>query len=94
MTSEVRATVARVLAEHPVSVGFLFGSHARGEATDRSDVDVAVAFTGATPADPAENDQLFGLSADLARALGTDDVDVIRPSHGSTRTRASGLRDR
>jgi predicted DNA binding protein len=33
-------TVAATLADHPVSVGFLFDSHARGEAHNRSDVDV------------------------------------------------------
>jgi hypothetical protein len=33
-TPTLQETVAATLADHPVSVGFLFGSHARGEALD------------------------------------------------------------
>ncbi len=70
----IRDIVAETLIDHPVSVGYLFGSLARGEAHDQSDIDVAVAF---------EDDQSSGLTArlalgaDLALALGTDDVDVV-----------------
>lgn len=87
--SAVSETVSAVLAEHPVSVGILFGSRARGDAHERSDVDVAVAFDGLEPGEPGYNDALFGLGADLATALGTDDVDVVdlrRASPGLVRT--------
>lgn len=73
----IRETVAATLTDHPVSVGFLFGSRARGEAHDRSDVDVAVAFEDTTPGESGHVDARLALGADLALALGTDDIDVI-----------------
>jgi predicted nucleotidyltransferase len=36
--------IRSVLVDHPVTLGFLFGSRARGDAEAGSDVDVAVAF--------------------------------------------------
>lgn len=73
----IRDTVAETLAAHPVEVGFLFGSQARGEAHDRSDVDVAVTFEETAPGEPSHIDTRLALGADLALALGTDDIDVI-----------------
>lgn len=70
-------TVRDVLSEYPVTVGFLFGSRGRDEAHAESDVDVAVAFDGLEPGSREYNNVLFGLSADLAAALGTDDIDVV-----------------
>ena len=37
--TKLRDIVVATLADHPVSVGFLFGSRARGNAHDRSDID-------------------------------------------------------
>ena len=74
---DVGETVAAVLADRPVAVGILFGSRGRGDAREHSDVDVAVAFEDLEPGEEGYNDALFGLSADLATALRTDDVDVI-----------------
>jgi predicted nucleotidyltransferase len=73
----LREQLVAVLDDHPVRVGFLFGSRARGEFHERSDVDVAVVFDGLEPGDPGYNDVLFDLGADLAVELGTDDVDVV-----------------
>ena len=70
----VAATVRRVLESQPVQLGVLFGSYARGTAGSHSDVDVAVEF------DESVDDRFrarLTLGADLARALGTDDVDVV-----------------
>ncbi|MFB6177406.1 MAG: nucleotidyltransferase domain-containing protein [Halobaculum sp.] len=75
--SSVVQTVQSVLDSHPVSVGLLFGSHAREATHDRSDVDVAVVFDGVESGDSGYNDAFLGLSADLAVALGTDDVDLV-----------------
>lgn len=75
--TSVRETVVSVLSGHPVEVGFLFGSRAREDAHEHSDVDLAVTFERLEPGDPGYNDALFGLSADLASALNTDDLDVI-----------------
>ena len=71
---ELRETVADVLANHPVTVGVLFGSHARGDAEARSDIDVAVAFE---ESDSVQSRARLRLGTDLALALGRDDVDVV-----------------
>ena len=73
----IKETVAATLADHPVSVGFIFGSQARGEAHDQSDIDVAVAFADTDPGESGHMDARLALGADLALALGTDDVDVV-----------------
>jgi predicted nucleotidyltransferase len=47
MDAEVRSAVARALARHPrVIAAWIFGSVARGEATEDSDIDVAVLLDG------------------------------------------------
>ena len=71
---ELRETVADVLANHPVTVGFLFGSHARGDAGARSDIHVAVAFE---ESDSGQFRARLRLGTDLALALGRDDIDVV-----------------
>lgn len=74
--SDPRATIERFFherAERVVAV-WLFGSHARGEATAASDVDVAVLFT--KPPGCRLEESTFLLQADLASALGTE-VDLI-----------------
>ncbi|WP_254864773.1 type VII toxin-antitoxin system MntA family adenylyltransferase antitoxin [Halovivax gelatinilyticus] len=73
----VREAVTGVLSEHPVDVGILFGSWARGDVHARSDIDVGVALDGIEPNDPAYNDVILGIGVDLSLALGTDDVDVV-----------------
>ena len=70
----VRETVTAVLADHPVVVGLLFGSQARGEATAASDIDVAVAFE---ESNSVQSRARLRLGTDLALALGRDDVDVV-----------------
>ena len=71
---DLATTVREVLEDWPVRLGVLFGSQARGIAGTHSDVDVAVEF------DESVDDRFrarLTLGADLARALGTDDVDVV-----------------
>jgi predicted nucleotidyltransferase len=70
-------TVESVLAAHPVSVGIVFGSRARGESHEYSDFDVAIAFEDCQPGESGHLDARLGLGADLALALGTDDIDVV-----------------
>jgi predicted nucleotidyltransferase len=74
---DVFETVESVLADHPVSVGIVFGSRARGESHEHSDIDIAVAFEELEPGDSGHLNLRLQLGADLALALGTDDVDVI-----------------
>ena len=73
----LRDRVAATLAEHPVRVGFLFGSQARGDFHDKSDVDVAVVFENTAPGEPNHMDKRLALGSDLALALQTDDVDLV-----------------
>jgi len=72
--SLIRDIVVETLRDHPVSIGYLFGSFARGEAHEQSDIDVAVAFEDDSSNRLATR---LALGADLALALGTDDVDVV-----------------
>lgn len=81
-------SVRDVLERHPVCLGVLFGSHARGTGGVHSDVDVAVEFDRSLSIDDRRRARLE-LIVDLTRALGTDDVDVadldgIRPEVGAS----------
>ncbi len=68
MSADVLATIRERLALHPeVELAWLFGSTARGAATVRSDVDLAVL---------APPEAQLALAADLAVALGRE-VDVL-----------------
>ena len=68
--------IRTVLESHPVQLGVLFGSQARGTIDSHSDVDVAVAFD-ATLSDEQRSRARIEFVVDLTRALGTDDVDVV-----------------
>lgn len=71
---DVQGTVQRVLEAHPIRLGILFGSRARGTAGMHSDIDVAVEF------EPSVSDRYqarLTLGVALTKALGTDDIDVI-----------------
>ncbi|MFP8953779.1 type VII toxin-antitoxin system MntA family adenylyltransferase antitoxin [Natrialbaceae archaeon A-arb3/5] len=69
--------IREVLRGHPIEIGVLFGSHARGDSHSGSDIDIAVEFEDIDPTDSNYNEVLFGLGADLSEALETDEVDVI-----------------
>lgn len=68
--------VVQVLDEAPVSLGVLYGSHARGDATPNSDVDLAVEFEDSLSSAQLTRARL-GLIERLTSELETDDVDVI-----------------
>lgn len=83
---EIRQKIATVMSRRGVVRASIFGSVARGEATDASDVDFLVEFEqGRTLVD------LSGLRLDLCEALGRD-VDVATPSslHPKLRDRITG----
>lgn len=67
--------IEAVLAEVPVSLGVLYGSHARDEATPSSDVDLAVAFVDSLSSVERTRVRL-DLIERLTRRLGVD-VDVV-----------------
>jgi len=70
-------TLREVLQEHSVQLAILFGSHASGDDHSRSDIDIAVEFDTVRPNDSAYNEVFFGLSADLSKALETDEIDLV-----------------
>lgn len=65
-----------VFAPHHVVVAYLFGSQARGEATFRSDVDIAVLLSEEIPRERYGHVQL-DLMVQLMEALHRDDVQVV-----------------
>ncbi|MEK7504184.1 MAG: nucleotidyltransferase family protein [Patescibacteria group bacterium] len=70
-TDQIISTIKPILQKYGVTKSDLFGSYARGDFNDRSDVDILI--------DPPENMSLFGLArlqSDLMEALGKD-VDVV-----------------
>lgn len=72
---EVLTAIRDRLSRHPVSVAMLFGSVVRDEATDHSDIDLAIAFESLSPGDEDYNDVYFRLRSDLADV--SEDVDVV-----------------
>lgn len=71
----LRESIARVVTGHPVVFSYVFGSIARGEASDTSDVDVAVRFEPDL-ARRERFDLLLHLGVALERALGRE-VDLV-----------------
>ena len=68
--------VVRILERVPVTLGVLYGSHARSEADGRSDIDLAVAFDESLSSVERTRARLE-LIEQLSTGLETDDVDVV-----------------
>jgi predicted nucleotidyltransferase len=68
--------IIEVLDEAPVTAAVLYGSHARGDATADSDVDLAVVFDDSLESVERTRARL-GLIERLTARLGTDDIDVV-----------------
>ena len=64
---EIRQSVEPICAKYDVKRLDLFGSYARGEQNDQSDVDFCVAFNDLSPAAYAKH--FFGLLHDLEDTL-------------------------
>lgn len=67
--------IADALVDAPITLGVVFGSHARDEADRKSDVDVGVAFEETLSSHERTRARL-SLIERLSSALGTDAVDV------------------
>lgn len=65
-----------VLADEPITVAVLYGSHARGEATADSDVDLAVGFDDSLDS-AARTRTRLRLIERVSAELGTDAVDIV-----------------
>ena len=68
--------IIEVLEDSPVTDAVLYGSHARGDATADSDVDLAVVFDDSLESVERTRARL-GLIERLTARLGTDDIDVV-----------------
>ena len=71
----LRAAAPEAFAGQPVAFAYLFGSHATGTATDRSDVDVAVHLTPDTDVDTLA--LRLRLAGRLEQVAGVADVEVV-----------------
>ena len=76
--TELRDTLSPIFAKHGVCSAVLFGSYAKGQSTERSDVDLLVdsGLRGLA---------FFGLLEDVVSALDVpvDMIDVSQVDHGS-----------
>lgn len=84
--------IVSVLVDVPVTAAVLYGSHARGEATDRSDVDLAVAFDDSLSSIERTRTRL-ALIEQLSRVLGTDRIDLVPLSEAPDSLRREILAD-
>ena len=71
MLSEIESSARKVLMQYPVKRAALFGSAARGETNELSDIDMLVEFLPNT-----RGLDFFGLHVDLEEALGCS-VDLV-----------------
>jgi len=76
VTSVDTDTIVSVLDDTPVTVAVLYGSHARGEPTVHSDIDLTVAFDESLSSLEQTRARL-SLIEQLSSALGTDAIDVV-----------------
>lgn len=73
MEQELRTRVVPVLEAHDVRLAYLFGSHAKDEATELSDVDLAVSFDVGVDVRKAQGELLDALVLELK----TDRIDLV-----------------
>lgn len=73
--AEVIEVLRQYLAEQPVEFALLFGSHATGTATDRSDLDLVLKFP-TTMGDEERFRRRNRIAGELMARLGREDVDV------------------
>ena len=83
-----RDRLVSVLADAPVTVAVLYGSHARGEATGDSDIDLAVAFDDDLDSTTRTRARLR-LIERFSAELGTDAIDVVPLAHTEAALRRS-----
>ncbi len=71
-TQEIKKTIADYFATQPVTKAWLFGSFARGEEREDSDVDILVVLDHSKPVGL----KYFGIWRDLEKLLGRE-VDLV-----------------
>src|SRR5699024_6833290 len=70
---EIKNKVVPIAKRYDIPILYLFGSYARGEATEQSDIDLAYDGTGSK----ARGSKKFSLQRDLEKELGVN-VDLLR----------------
>ena len=88
-SSDIRSTLASFFAGQPVERVWLFGSYARGEETEDSDVDLLVDLDHTQPVGL----RFFGMWDDLEHLLGRN-VDLVTESGLEDYARESVDRDK
>lgn len=68
--------VREVLEDHPVSFAMVFGSAARGTASESSDLDVAIELADVRPGDAGYSDAFLRVYTDVSDSL-PGEVDVV-----------------
>jgi len=76
LDADIHAALDQVLAEYPVQLGLLVGSHATGTAGPHSDIDIAVEFDPSLSAEKHHQLRLSIIAA-LTQELATDDLDLV-----------------
>jgi predicted nucleotidyltransferase len=71
---EIADKTKEIAARHGIAAVYLFGSYARGEATENSDVDLIVDLDGS---DVRSLFDIGGLLNELEDVFGEDNVDII-----------------
>ena len=77
---EIKSYITPIIEKYPIEKVILFGSYARGDASDTSDVDLVVESGG-----KMRNSKIFALGGDLLVALPTrvdvyDILEIANPS--------------
>ena len=83
-----RDRLVSVVADAPITVAVLYGSHARGEVTGNSDIDLGVAFDDKLDS-AARTRARLRLIERLSAELGTDAIDVVPLAHTGAALRRS-----
>ncbi|MCL2882818.1 MAG: nucleotidyltransferase domain-containing protein, partial [Coriobacteriia bacterium] len=71
--AEIKRRVAPIARKHKLAAVYLFGSYARGEATETSDVDLLIDSSTS----PYSGLSYFNIHTDLERSFGEDSVDIV-----------------
>ena len=69
--NEIKKVVAPLVKDYPIRRVILFGSYARGDATEKSDVDLIIDSGGTI-----DSGEFFGLIGDIVKKMPTD-VDIF-----------------
>lgn len=76
LDDEVREQLCKILSNHSITFAIVFGSKARGSATEHSDIDLAVEFEELRPDNAGYSQAYLQLATDLAETIGAD-VDLV-----------------